>query len=363
MTPDIHLYPHWNVGFDLFQLFKSSVLSLQQLLEHEKYSPNGITLNMLYTHRFPNILSDTINDGLKLIHASIDILSMNSCTHSSFHSANFPITFQHNTFDMDDNCLQGYTFTKGIASGNYGTVIAVTKNGFDYAIKVEELYNNDQLKESNILMFLSNYDICPKYYGNFIITQGNIQYFCTVMDLMDTDLFTYMDNPVNIQYKQKLFSDIHTRIQHMHTLGFIHCDLKLENCAVKVIDDIPTAYLIDFGKSCLNPNVPESTIQELHTLHLSYDLMQYNTVAEFFIQKIMFPYIPDYIQKIFPSLFHEIKECFEPEYQEKNIELLKTNPEMIDFWFAYCLLRNLKKSPSVVINDLSVYFPIPYGIK
>jgi len=333
---------------------------LNDLLEQERYNiENGVSLDELYKNRFLTTLEDEdINNGEKLVRVSVDILTHNQC--NRIHTANFPVVVGDQQVELETTCLQDYSFKKEIAQGTYGTVVTVTKNNKDYAIKIEKIRNQDpssQLKETSIQTFLSKYDICPKCYGTFTITQDGEEYFCTVVELMHDNLYNYLYVSKNIQHIKKLYTDIYKCIQKMHTLGFIHVDLKPHNCLVNLdAQGLPTAYLTDFGSSCLRKNAPSTTVKDIRSLNLPYELMQYDAINEDYIQFFMFPHLHTYFYVFFNPYFEEIEESFNIQ---ENLYTLNTRPEMIDFWFSYCVLRTLGKSEQESVKELSVLFPIP----
>ena len=152
-----------------------------------------------------------------------------------------------------------------IGKGGYSSVYVCKKKGADsnksYAIKIsEEIRNpakNHLLIEYKILKHLIGGIGIPKVYS-YGVDNDNIY---LVQQLLGNNLTQEMKKNKN-KFSKKTFINIAlqmiSRIEFIHTFGFIHCDIKPDNFVLDLSSkddnkskdkekDNPVVYLIDYG--------------------------------------------------------------------------------------------------------------------
>ena len=152
-----------------------------------------------------------------------------------------------------------------IGKGGYSSVYVCKKKGEDsnknYAIKIsEEIRNpakNHLLIEYKILKHLIGGIGIPKVYS-YGVDNDNIY---LVQQLLGNNLTQEMKKNKN-KFSKKTFINIAlqmiSRIEFIHTFGFIHCDIKPDNFVLDLSSkddnkskdkekDNPVVYLIDYG--------------------------------------------------------------------------------------------------------------------
>ena len=152
-----------------------------------------------------------------------------------------------------------------IGKGGYSSVYVCKKKGADsnknYAIKIsEEIRNpakNHLLIEYKILKHLIGGIGIPKVYS-YGVDNDNIY---LVQQLLGNNLTQEMKKNKN-KFSKKTFINIAlqmiSRIEYIHTFGFIHCDIKPDNFVLDLSSqddnqskdkekDNPVVYLIDYG--------------------------------------------------------------------------------------------------------------------
>jgi len=152
-----------------------------------------------------------------------------------------------------------------IGKGGYSSVYVCKKKGADsnknYAIKIsEEIRNpskNHLLIEYKILKHLIGGIGIPKVYS-YGVDNDNIY---LVQQLLGNNLTQEMKKNKN-KFSKKIFINIAlqmiSRIEFIHTFGFIHCDIKPDNFVLDLSSqddnqskdkekDNPIVYLIDYG--------------------------------------------------------------------------------------------------------------------
>jgi serine/threonine protein kinase len=167
-----------------------------------------------------------------------------------------------------------YTVIKELGKGLYGSVSLVTKNGKQYAIKVENsLQQPYQLtileycikikNEYNLLIETSKLKLSPKVYDI-------IFYYDKTKNMMESFIIMdYIDSiPLQIYIKNKELTEndikaLNRMIIKLHKHNIYHTDIHSENILVNLKNKKYSKFiLIDFGRS-----VDVSTIKQSHQKH------------------------------------------------------------------------------------------------
>ena len=148
---------------------------------------------------------------------------------------------------------------KIIGKGGYSTVYLCKKKDCDsnkrYAMKISDEYKNPSknhlLGEYKILKFLSGGIGIPKVYY-FGKENNDTNKFYLVQELLGNNLnqeFKRYKNKFPKELFIKIALQMIARIEFLHCLGFIHCDIKPDNFALNKDNDKKDfiLYLIDFG--------------------------------------------------------------------------------------------------------------------
>ena len=146
---------------------------------------------------------------------------------------------------------------KIIGKGGYSSVYLCKRKNVDsfksYAMKISKNNplnkNNHLFKEYKILRYLSGGIGIPKVYSFGKESNDNNSYYL-VQQLLGNNLTQEL-----IKFKNKFPKELYinlgiqmiSRIEFLHSKGFLHCDLKPENFVVNLDDNNVIVYLIDFG--------------------------------------------------------------------------------------------------------------------
>ena len=148
-----------------------------------------------------------------------------------------------------------------LGKGGYSTVYICKKKNSDsnksYAMKIsEELKSpkkNHLLIEYKILKYLSGGIGIPKVYY-FGIENEDEKKYCLVQQLLGNNLTEELKKSNNKFQTEKYINiglQMVSRIEFLHSRGFIHCDVKPENFVLDADsndnDNNFTVFLIDYG--------------------------------------------------------------------------------------------------------------------
>ena len=146
---------------------------------------------------------------------------------------------------------------KIIGKGGYSSVYLCKRKNVDsikrYAMKISKNNslnkNNHLFKEYKILRYLSGGIGIPKVYSFGKESNENNSYYL-VQQLLGNNLAQEL-----IKFKNKFPKQLYinlgiqmiSRIEFLHSKGFLHCDLKPENFVINLDNNNIIVYLIDFG--------------------------------------------------------------------------------------------------------------------
>jgi serine/threonine protein kinase len=144
-----------------------------------------------------------------------------------------------------------YQVKKKIAAGTFGEVyLASISNGEEFALKAEKLSSRHPqlIYESKLLKTLHGAAGIPSVRWAGI--EGN--HAVMIIDLLGPsleDLFSLCNRKFCLKTVLMLADQMLSRIEYIHTKGFIHRDIKPENFLIGLGKRSSLLYLIDFGLS------------------------------------------------------------------------------------------------------------------
>lgn len=139
-----------------------------------------------------------------------------------------------------------------LGAGGFGQVYLGSNihTGADVAIKVEPRKNRELAKEANVYKSLAHDALSPAchWYGTDMF--DNTVYNILVLDLMGPSLSRLLclcGGCFNEQTMLSLAPQIMNGLEHLHTAGFIHQDVKPSNFVLGLREGLQKVFVVDFG--------------------------------------------------------------------------------------------------------------------
>ena len=247
-----YLVDNWAViGIDIntFELKDSLIISENSLIDR--------VIDFFNLQMTPDEVKDfLINKGLSdlvIIPALILILNKKRINNNFQYFVNLRV-------------VNGYTQSKKLGKGTYGTVYKVTKNNLEYADKeVSQL----DLNEVNILCTFDHPNILKAidFFKDPVENTSHI-----ILDLAEGSLTDEIESGkyINIKTKDMWMYQILSAVNFFHKKGYYHCDIKPDNILIKngiaVLADFGLAYPFEYDQQfCGTPTwtAPEG-LQDNH---------------------------------------------------------------------------------------------------
>ena len=127
-------------------------------------------------------------------------------------------------------------------SGSNSLVIYADSNESKFAIKIFIIYKNDMEKFDIIYKHISDNNISPKIYSDYTIETISNKFFVKIIVSERVILFSDFKWQSLKQIKNSIYSLIQKTFK-LHSLGFVHNDIKYENFG---LDEDGNIYLFDF---------------------------------------------------------------------------------------------------------------------
>ena len=258
-----YLVDNWaNIGIDIniFELKDSLIISENSLIDR--------VIDFFNLQMTPDEVKDfLINKGLSdlvIIPALILILNKKRINNNFQYFVNLRV-------------VNGYTQSKKLGKGTYGTVYKVTKNNLEYADKeVSQL----DLNEVNILCTFDHPNILKAidFFKDPIENSSHI-----ILDLAEGSLSDEIEKSknININTKNMWMYQILSAANFFHKRGYYHCDIKPDNILIKngnaILADFGLAYPFEYDQTfCGTPTwtAPEGLQSNHHGKNIAYRQVQ-----------------------------------------------------------------------------------------
>lgn len=164
-----------------------------------------------------------------------------------------------------DHLAYRYEIVKALGEGNFGLVLECRdhKTNTQVAIKVHrkgKKFEKVAEDEVSVLDSLGTHEGIVSKLSQFQFRGHS----CIVYELLSTDLYNFLSNSnfcgLNMGLIRRIAIQLVIGLKHIHSTGFIHCDLKPENVLFKAFNK-SIVKIADFGLACHQDAVVYSYIQ------------------------------------------------------------------------------------------------------
>lgn len=218
--------------------------------------------------------SNTNIKDIKTTHSS-------SSSHSNSNSINEEKLNKIISINLRINPAE-YRISSFIAAGGAGLVYSavhhinntkIAMKFFGYvekSINIDEVFHEIELFSgvsclNNVVQLKGVFIDSPAGYINNKVSKECYPVIC--MELMEGgDLFDRLQsrNTVSEKFVSRVFREILLALDSLHHIGYLHCDLKLENVMFSSLEDDAQVKLIDFG---MMVRLPEEGVFYCETIH------------------------------------------------------------------------------------------------
>ncbi|KAK9909060.1 hypothetical protein WJX75_006614 [Coccomyxa subellipsoidea] len=186
---------------------------------------------------------------------------------------------------LSDRSIDHYDFLRGIGDGSHGEVYLGKhkETGEEVAIKLGRERRTDVLYEAKVYRALQGEGARTdefsdvKHYG--IQWNGDAESRAyIIMGLLGPnleELFDFCSNSFHRKTVLMLADQLITRLEYVHSKGYVHCSVKPENFATGIGKKVNQVHIIDFCKARRCCNAETGTHNPYRDTRLGYMLMYY----------------------------------------------------------------------------------------
>ena len=254
---------------------------------------------------------------------------------------------------------QDFIFVKLLSKKRYWDVNIYKKGDEEYIVKRyfwDDLFSKEMINE--ITVYLEKIPFVATCENIYFDLQTNQCFIVLKNDGVELSDFIFKNE--NRKYCEEIISKINVALQHFHSSGWVHCDLKMENILVKIQDGNIEIKFIDFGLSikekCLVVDqsifqTPYITAPEIETytnfkISKKIDYWSFGVIIFFMTNGIQ-------IEDFYSSRDKDFDVYFDLIYSQgiKNTKepmktyckyLLQKNPEERQLFDIQCIEKNIK---------------------